>query len=175
MSIAKEAFLMDLDYSAWADQVLLEACSALTADELARDLGASHRSVLDTLRHIYYTERVWVRRLHENAMPPMREVGDQKLFCDPPPEPELAELKRDWPEVWKAGHEWLENLPEAELEGTLSSRMPDGTEFRMSRWKIVMHSVNHSTLHRRQVVGMLRALGRQPPNTDLFSYYLQQV
>jgi uncharacterized damage-inducible protein DinB len=75
MSIAKEALLMDLDYSAWANQVLLEPCSALTAEDLARDLGASHRSVLETLRHIYYTERVWVRRLRENAMPPMREVG----------------------------------------------------------------------------------------------------
>jgi DinB family protein len=133
MTAAKEMLLTDLDYSAWANQVLLEACSALTAEELGRDLGASHRSVIETLRHIYYTERVWVRRLRENAMPPMHEVGDQKLFCDPPPEPGLAELKRDWPEVWKAGHEWLENRAEADLDGLLSSRMPDGREFRLSR------------------------------------------
>jgi len=75
--------------------------------------------------------------------------------------------------VWRAGREWLENLLDADLDGTLSSRMPDGSEFLVSRWKILMHSVNHSTLHRGQVVGMLRALGKQPPNTDLFSYCMR--
>ena len=173
MTTAKEMLLMDLDYSAWANRVLLEACSPLTTEELGRDLGASHRSLIETLRHIYYTERVWMRRLCENAMPPMHEVGDQKLFCDPPPEPGIAELKRDWPEVWRAGHDWLESLTETDLDATLRSRLPDGSEFRVSRWKIVMHAVNHSTLHRGQVVAMLRMLGKQPPNTDLFSYYMK--
>ena len=173
MTTAKEMLLMDLDYSAWANRVLLEACSPLTTEELGRDLGASHRSLIETLRHIYYTERVWMRRLRENAMPPMHEVGDQKLFCDPPPEPGIAELKRDWPEVWRAGHDWLESLTETDLDATLRSRLPDGSEFRVSRWKIVMHAVNHSTLHRGQVVAMLRMLGKQPPNTDLFSYYMK--
>src|SRR5271154_2966635 len=98
MTTTKEALLTDLEYSAWADQVLLDACSRPTAEEIARDLGASHHSVIETLRHIYYTERVWAQRLRENAMPRMHEVGDQRLFCDPPPEPGLTELQRDWPE-----------------------------------------------------------------------------
>jgi uncharacterized damage-inducible protein DinB len=71
------------------------------------------------------------------------------------------------------GREWLEKLREDGLDGTLSSRIADGTKFRASRWEIVMHPVNHSTLHRGQVVGMLRALGKQPPNTDLFSFYMK--
>jgi len=31
------------------------------------------------------------------------------------------------------------------------------------RWQIVLHAVNHSTLHRGQIVTMLRTLGLQPP------------
>jgi uncharacterized damage-inducible protein DinB len=37
----------------------------------------------------------------------------------------------------------------------------------------LLHVVNHSTLHRGQVMGMLRQLGKQPPATDIFNFYLQ--
>jgi hypothetical protein len=49
VTITKQALLTDLDYSAWANQRLLDACSALTAEELDRDLGASHGGVIRTL------------------------------------------------------------------------------------------------------------------------------
>jgi len=90
MAITKQALLTDLDYSAWANQRLLDACSALTAEEMDRDLGASHSGVIRTLRHIYYAERVWMKRLRANSLPPLHEVGDQHLFGDAPPEPGLG-------------------------------------------------------------------------------------
>jgi uncharacterized damage-inducible protein DinB len=38
-----------------------------------------------------------------------------------------------------------------------------------------MHVVNHGTLHRGQIVCMLRQLGVKPPATDIvFSYYQQK-
>jgi len=33
--------------------------------------------------------------------------------------------------------------------------------------------VNHATLHRGQVVGMLRQLGKRPPNVDIMTFYLR--
>jgi uncharacterized damage-inducible protein DinB len=42
-------------------------------------------------------------------------------------------------------------------------------------WQIVMHVVNHATLHRGQIVGMLRQLGVQPPATDIVFYYYEQA
>src|SRR5215475_995175 len=41
-------------------------------------------------------------------------------------------------------------------------------------WQIVMHVVNHGTLHRGQIVGMLRQLGVKPPATDIVFYYYEQ-
>jgi uncharacterized damage-inducible protein DinB len=35
----------------------------------------------------------------------------------------------------------------------------------------VLHVVNHGTLHRGQVAGMLRQLNIAPPNTDMIGYY----
>jgi uncharacterized damage-inducible protein DinB len=36
----------------------------------------------------------------------------------------------------------------------------------------VLHVVNHSTLHRGQIITMLRQLGLQPPNNDLMTYFV---
>ena len=162
MTITKSALLAHLDYSKWADQRLLDACSGLSPEELSRDLGSSHGGLLSTLRHIYYAERVWLNRLR----------GEPQRFQDPPPEPGLAELHERWPEIWTGVRNWLEALPDPELETELHTKRLNGEEIRLARWKVLMHVVNHSTLHRGQVMGMFRQLGKQPPATDLIFYYL---
>jgi uncharacterized damage-inducible protein DinB len=37
----------------------------------------------------------------------------------------------------------------------------------------MLHVVNHATLHRGQVVGMMRQLGITPPPTDLLFYLME--
>ena len=172
MTTAKDLLLTDLDYCAWADQVTLDACSRLSTEEIERDLRASFRSAIGTLRHMYDAELVWTTWLRANALPSMEQLRRPKVY-DPPPGPGLVELQRDWPEVWRRSREWLENLPDADVGGTLSFITADGNELRVSRWKILRHMLNHSTLHRGQVIGMLRAMGKQPPSTDLFTYYFR--
>jgi uncharacterized damage-inducible protein DinB len=174
MSTTRRLLLSDVDYSAWANQQLLAVCSALTSDQLTRDLGASHRSILETLHHIFYAERVWRDRLLKNALPPLIEVGDQRLFADPPPEPSLEDLKQNWPGVWQRLRQWVEDRPKAELLAELPCLKPDGEHLRLSPAQIIVHSVNHSTLHRGQIISMLRTFGVRPPNTDQFSFYMSQ-
>jgi uncharacterized damage-inducible protein DinB len=67
MSFAKQLLLSDVHYSAWANRCVLEACAALTGEELERDLHISHANILATLRHIYDGERVWLDRLRATA------------------------------------------------------------------------------------------------------------
>jgi uncharacterized damage-inducible protein DinB len=167
MSPSKHWLANQIAYSGWADQRLLIACSGLSPDELDRDLGSSHASVLRTLRHIYYTERVWLKRLRADSLPPLIEIGDQRLFCDSPPEPDLHALRTDWPPVWQGLQQYLDTLPDTELTGELR-----GIDCSIPRWKLLLHIVNHSTLHRGQVMSLLRQLGKQPPGTDLFEFHL---
>jgi len=167
MSHHKEWLLHQLAYSAWANQSLLNTCASLTPEELNRELGSSHVTILRTLRHIYYAERVWLKRLHANAMPPLVEIGDQRLFCDPPPEPDLPALQKNWPIVYDGLRHYLEAFPEADLTNDLR-----GVDCSIPLWKLIQHTVNHSTLHRGQVLSMLRQLGKQPPNLDIFSFHL---
>jgi uncharacterized damage-inducible protein DinB len=174
MSTTRQLMLADVDYSAWANEQLFATCSALTPDQLARDLGASHRSVVETLCHIFYAERVWRDRLLKNALPPLIEVGDQRLFADTSPEPSLKDLQQIWPTVAQSLRQWLEDRTEQDLLTELSCLKPDGEYLRISPAQIIIHSVNHSTLHRGQIVSMLRTLGVRPPNTDQFSFYMTQ-
>jgi uncharacterized damage-inducible protein DinB len=164
----KIALQTQLDYSAWANQRLLSACAPLNADELNRDLKVSHATVLANLRHTYYSERVWLERLREGELPPLAEIGDQNLFRDPDPEPQLADLQRTWPLVWTELSRLVDDLPASSLAGELV-----GPDFQIVVWKLLIHVVNHSSLHRGQVISMLRQLGQIPPNLDIFSFYTE--
>ena len=133
MSHLKQTLLDDIGYTVWANQTLLAVCAKLTTEELSRDLGASHEGLLNTLRHIYYAERVWLRRLKADALPPLVEIGDQRLFADAAPEPVLEELARRWPEVWQGMCEWLNQSRDDLLTGRMRTMLPNGGEFLITR------------------------------------------
>lgn len=133
----KQLLCSHAGYVAWANGRILAACSALSAEELERDLSTSHVNIIGVLRHMYYAERVWQKRLRENLMPPLVEVGDQRLFRDASPEPDLAALRDRWPAVWhgRAGrraaaaarqaaaeHGHLRLLPRSTVGGTAGAR-----------------------------------------------------
>lgn len=165
MSQLKELLLGQIAYSAWATRQLLGACSALTADQLDQDLGASHSSLIRTFCHFYDGERVWLRRLIGTS-------DEQRLPSGPAPELSFGFLVQSWPALWQTYFDWIESAKEAELTEVLATVLPDGKLLRVPRWQIVLHTVNHSTLHRGEIVTMLRALDMKPPNTDLTAYWL---
>jgi uncharacterized damage-inducible protein DinB len=163
----KQLLLSDVRRSAWADQRLLESCNALTAEELERDFRISHIGILGTLRHIHDGERVWLDCLRTTA-----DLGTWRLPQGPAPELSFDALGKIWPEIWDGFDRWLENLPESSLGIELMLQLPGGIERRFPRWKILRHVLEHSTLHRGQIVGMIRMLGYQPPPNSPMDYYL---
>jgi uncharacterized damage-inducible protein DinB len=170
MCSARQLLLDDIGYSAWANQCLLEGCSALTAEEIECNLRISHSSVLETLRHIYDGERVWLDCLLTTA-----EGGTWRLPSDPEPgvsELSLTTLQKIWPELWTGYRHWLEELAEIGVNTELIVQLPNGSDPCLRRWKILRHVLEHSTLHRGQVVGMIRMLGHQPPAIQRMDYYL---
>lgn len=167
MSLAKKMLLAEVRLSAWANRNLLDRCSALAPEDLERDLRISHSSILFTLRHICDGERVWLDCLSTTP-----DGGIWRLPQGTPPEPSFAALSQIWPEIWAGFEPWLEKLPESSLGIELMLQLPGGIERGFPRWKILRHVLNHSTMHRGQVVGMMRMLGHQPPATSAMDYYL---
>jgi uncharacterized damage-inducible protein DinB len=163
MSELKKLLLAHTGYSAWAMRQVHEACSGLTVEQLERRFGASHSSLLGTFRHIHDGERVWLIRLGQ---------GDsERLPVEPAPARSFESLVQSWPELWEGYRRWLEAVSEADLSHEVSTVLPDGAFFRVPRWQIVLHAINHSSFHRGQIITMLRAVDVRPPNTDLTAYY----
>jgi uncharacterized damage-inducible protein DinB len=145
---------------------LLDACSALTSEELERDLRISHTSILSTLRHIYDGERVWLLCLRDTPDP-----GAYLLPQGRAPELSLDALTQSWLKLWDGYRRWLQGQSEISLGVELIVQLP-GSEPRLSRWKILRHVLDHSTFHRGQVVGIIRALGHCPPTINRMDYFL---
>jgi uncharacterized damage-inducible protein DinB len=167
MPLGKDLLLNDVNYSAWADQYLLNACSALTAEELGRDLHMSHTSVLDALRHICDGEKVWLDCLATTA-----DLGTWRLPQGSAPELPLVALRQTWPELWDGYRRWLENISESSLAVELIVQLPGDVERSLARWQILRHVLEHSTFHRGQIVAMIRALGQKPPAINRMDCYL---
>lgn len=162
--VSRETLITHLAYSIWANNALLDACSRLSDEEVLRDLGGSHRSIGETLAHIYYADRIWLSRCEGVTLP---------SFMDPVT-PTVAELKERWPALLQRFQAWVAAQPEERLLERLTAKRLNGTSFSLAYWKVLLHVVNHATMHRGQVMGMLRQLGHQPPSTDIFFYYLSQ-
>jgi uncharacterized damage-inducible protein DinB len=168
MDDLKRTVQLDLRYSEWATRMLLTACSELQIADRSRDLAGSHGSVLGTLHHAFVSERFWAECLLASKIPSLDTFGSSQT----PTTLRLEELEQEWPKVWSGLERWLDSATNEELSQPLLCRISADTEFPYIRWQVVRHFVNHSTLHRGQVVGMIRSLGKRPPNVDLMSYLL---
>lgn len=151
-------------YSGWASRKALDAALALPAEDQTKPMGVSHESILGTLGHIYMADRVWYKRAVEPdlSMPAWNEKVP------------LETLTGDWQELQKRWETWADSLTDADMERVVSFKMLNGTSAEAPAVHVVLHVVNHATLHRGQVVGMLRQLGVKPPVTDLI-FYLREL
>jgi uncharacterized damage-inducible protein DinB len=147
-----------LRYSGWASQRLLEAAKNLSPEDLTRNVGASHGSILGTLSHIHFADRIWYSRVVDPNEAVIRES-------------DLPTLEKEWPAIQRKWEAWAEGLQDADLGRMIATKSMDGIPYEVAAEKTVMHLVNHDSLHRGQVMAMIRQLGIAPPPTDLMMYY----
>jgi uncharacterized damage-inducible protein DinB len=149
-----EEIRLHIFYSGWASRKLLDAALALPEDEQHRDVGISHKSLMGTLDHILFGDRIWFARIAD---------------------PRVLELKEPlavvWPQVQKRWEDWAVALSHQDIVRTVEYKDSRGNVHRTPAWQIVLHVVNHATLHRGQAMSLLRQLGVTPPQTDLITYY----
>lgn len=152
---------LHIRYSGWASRKLVDAVQDLTPEDRTRPMAVSHESVQKTLGHIYAADRVWYSRTVDPAVsvPSLTDVQSMEV------------LTGDWRELQKKWEAWADSVTEGDLDRVLEYKLRDGTAGRTPVYQIVMHVVNHATLHRGQVMAMLRQLGVKPPATDLIFYY----
>jgi uncharacterized damage-inducible protein DinB len=143
-----------LRYSGWASRRVLDAALQLPAEHIRRDLKVSHKGVLDTLNHIHMADRAWLYRV----------LGQ-------PMEHPQGPIEVEWPQIQVRWEEWCDSPAAADLDRVISYKDMKGNAHQSALWQIILHLVNHATLHRGQVMAMMRQLDVAPPPTDLIFYY----
>lgn len=169
--MTKDDIQLLYEYDRWANNRVLQAASALSAEQFTRDLGGSFRSVRDTLVHIVAGEWGWLAYWKEPShsaafLTDLRKRRDT-LF-HPDAFPNVASVQLKWAEVEKEQTEFVTHLTNETLEKMLPIR---ATQVRLGH--LMQHLANHSTYHRGQVALMMRQLHAEPVATDFHVFLVE--
>jgi len=155
-----EEALLHIRYTGWASRRLLDAARHVPPEILAKDLSSSHSSILGTLAHTFFADSVWYHRAVDPTTP----------YPNPKEIPPLETLDAKWRQLLDNWEAWAQGLTGADLERKVAYRLLDGTASESPLKRIILHVVNHATLHRGQVMALFRQVGMKPPATDLIFY-----
>lgn len=146
---------MLFEHNLWANEALIRTCSALADEQLdAASRVGGEWTIRQTLVHLVAAQRGYLALLTLPAEARRR---------DPPPFAELLESAN----VSGAG---LIALTRDETSDHLKSRLRTMDGYWVEPWVVMVQSINHATEHRRQIGGMLRALGVNVPALDGWTF-----
>jgi uncharacterized damage-inducible protein DinB len=153
-----------IEYTAWADKRVFAAAVELTSAELDHDFKTSENSIRATLAHIYRAERMWLSRIKPPVVVDFRVEGDD----------DMQALASNWPCVSENWIAWSHTLTEQSAQAEIHYQDLKKNPWSQPLWQIILHAANHSTHHRGQVSGFIRALGHTPPGTDSITFAREQ-
>ncbi|MGA9885006.1 MAG: DinB family protein [Candidatus Acidiferrales bacterium] len=153
-------------FNAWANNRTLDACAALTPEQLTRDLGSSFKSVRDTLAHIYGAQWIWLERWHGRVPAGLPSAGDF---------PDLQTLRQRFTEMDRNLIDYSASLNADDLTRVMSIKTSSGAVLAQPLWQMLQHVANHGTYHRGQIATMLRQLGAKASSTDLIGFYRERI
>src|SRR5258705_4374729 len=158
-------------YTEWANELAMDAAAKLSEENLRRDVGVSHRSIFGTLLHMAGAEWIWLERWNGRS-PAKDEAWTQwtTQSCA-----DLSVLRDQWSEVVDRRWKYVSELDEAKLSSDLAFKLLSGDPSSLRLVDQMQHVANHATMHRGQVVGMIRQLGIDPPSTDLLFYVRREI
>ncbi len=150
------------EYNEWANDRLLDVASALSADELSAERGASFDSILSSFAHVAAGQIVWLERWvgGENATP-LLELQQM---------PDLGTVRASFLASHSGLREFFAGLTDERLEAQLDFRDSRGAQYSRPLWQLMTHVANHGTYHRGEIAMMLTGVGHSPGDLD-FSFW----
>lgn len=161
-------------YNRWFNQRLCEAGAGLAAEELARDRGAFFGSVLGTMNHLIWGDRMWLTRFAAQGV--LFESLRPDLLQLPPQASHGTVLYGDWAALTDARQAldaaieaWTQEMPADFPQRTMRYANTRGVSREHPAWQALTHFFNHQTHHRGQVTTLLMQAGVDPGATDLIA------
>jgi uncharacterized damage-inducible protein DinB len=159
-------------YNRWFNQRLYTACEQLPDEERKRERGAFFGSIHNTLNHLVWGDRLWLRRFAAQGVPfpalaahilevPEGAVHATVLY------PEWASLREHREKIDAAIEDWVRDMPAEFPLRIMRYSNTRGVQREHPAWQALTHFFNHQTHHRGQVTTLLAQAGIDPGVTDL--------
>ena len=152
-SILTDAF----EHHLWANERILDACGALTDEQLTTPVPGTYGPIIDTLRHLIQADSfyLWV----DSGQTRQKIPGGNSLS--------IAELRAANDEHATAYRQLLARDLDPDKDVV---ERGDGSEYSAKQGIRLAQIVHHGTDHRSQVCTGLTSLGIEPPEIDLWAY-----
>lgn len=152
-------------YNAWQNRQLTGALDGLPLEKLTADRGGFFGSVLGTLNHLLWADRIWMNRFDPALVDrPAGGISDSVNIC-----PTSGAWSAERFALDGKISEWAGRVTAVRLAGDMefTSSVLKG-RVRRPVAPCVVHMFNHQTHHRGQVHAMITAMGLEAPVSDLF-------
>lgn len=143
-------------YNLWANKKIADFLSALSEEQLEKEIVSSFPSLKKTVLHVWDAQQIWLIRLQGTSLTDFPSKNFSGTFEDV-----MGGCLKTSQELV----DFVESSSENFLLTPLTYKNIAGDEFRNNVSDIIQHVMNHSTYHRGQIITMLRQLGI----TNLFS------
>ena len=153
-------------YNRWATERVLAAADRLTSEQLDVPGGAGRGSVRETLIHLISTQRGWLSWWDGS----LSADEAYQFRLDPADLPDVAAVRTAWEAVEQQTESFIAGLDDAGAARIYETTLPNGAEWRVPLWQMMLHVANHGTQHRSEAAILLTGLGRSPGDLD-FLYF----
>ncbi len=161
-----KAFQELFTYNYWAFERVWACIEQLTDEQFTQEVDYSRGSIRNQVVHLMGTTQRWVARLKKVEVP-ARLVNEDF--------PTRAVAKFRWDELRAETMSFINSLTPAQLDETVHWEIADRGAAENHAWEILLHSANHGTDHRAQMLAILNQhFGIQTVEQDLILYLLEQ-
>lgn len=141
----------------WATLRVIDACRALTPEQIQTSVPGTYGSILDTVRHLVGADAAYLNLVSDGKA---SEIQEDEM--------DLAQLRST---VVQLGPVWaavLATNPDPDRDEV--RHRDDGSESHAPLAIRLAQAIHHGTDHRSQVCTALTTLGTEPPAIDVWDY-----
>jgi uncharacterized damage-inducible protein DinB len=159
----KETLLRYADYNIWANKRIIDALRQLKDERIDQHIESSFTSMRKTVYHVWSAEYIWLQRL---------QLAEQPVWIESVFNGNFEEACGLWQDVSSR----LRDFVASQYSDKSFSHVLQYYNLKKQSYKtpvadVLMHSFNHSTYHRGQLVTMMRIAGvTKIPGTDFIEF-----
>jgi uncharacterized damage-inducible protein DinB len=155
--MTKTALTDAFDHHSWATLKIIDACAALTPDQLASEVPGTYGSILATLRHLVGADVSYLFVLSGRGV---KEIDEDAL--------DVAGLRAA---MAPNGAAWSALLAKKiDPDEIVVRHRDDGSESHAPRGLRLAQVIHHGSDHRSQICTALTNLGIEPPSIDVWDF-----